>query len=131
VKVVIVFGFLYCKYKSFYALSKILYAVPLIRTDQVASEVTASVVTAPALVPDEPNTAWLFPVASASRPKSNEPSKLPELQPSPIAVLELPVVCEIKQLAPMAVLALPDVLAANALKPTAVLFTPVLNFNAW
>jgi hypothetical protein len=58
-----------------------LYAVPLMRTDQVASEVTASVVTAPALVPAEPNTAWLFAVASASRPKSNEPLKLPELQP--------------------------------------------------
>jgi hypothetical protein len=90
-------------------LSKILYAVPLIRTDQVASEVTASVVTAPALVPAEPNTAWLFPVAVASRPKINEPLKLPDDVPRPIEVLLSPVVFALRHCNPMAVLLEPVV----------------------
>ena len=75
----------------------------------MVSDTTTSVAIAPAFVPALPNTHWLLPVAVASRPKINEPLKLPD-----------------DVLYPTDVLLLPDVLAVKQDVPTAVLFTPVV-----
>ena len=72
------------------------------RTLQDLSDVSDSVATVPALVPDEPNTAWLFPVAVAPKPKIREPVKLPEDVSPPTLELYAPDVLSNKQRLPTA-----------------------------
>ena len=57
------------------------------RTLQVVSDTTTSVVIAPALYVAEPTTNWLDAVAVASRPKIVQPEKLPLFKTSSLIVM--------------------------------------------
>ncbi len=96
----------------------------MIITFQTFACATTEADTLPAFVPAEPNTHWFDAVAVASRPKINEPLKLPVCVLYPNPVLLLPVELLPNALLPNAVLLLPVVLENNAVLPIAVFCSP-------
>ncbi len=118
----------------------------MILTVQDAVGINTSVVIAPAFVPAEPTTNWLFAVAVAKYPNITDPVKFPEnvvepnaefLEPvelsfialSPTAVLLLPVVLATKDPCPKLELLLPAVLLSNDDSPTLTFAKPVVLEN--